>query len=111
MKEEAKPAVNGAMPDKLIADILDTVEAREIIKVFRLLRQIRLELPQPRDRLNSVWFDPDCLVKVDGRAGARTRGSSSDTCGDPIGSAKRPPSCASTAPAPCPSTARSSAST
>ena len=66
MKEEAKPAVNGAMPDKLIADILDTVEAREIIKVFRLFRQIRLELPQPRDRLNSVWFDPDCLVKVDG---------------------------------------------
>ena len=66
MKEEAKPAVNGAMPDKLIADILDTVEAREIIKVFRLLRQIRLELPQPRDRLNSVWFEPDCLVKVDG---------------------------------------------
>ena len=34
MKEEAKPAVNGAMPDKVIADILDAVEAREILKVF-----------------------------------------------------------------------------
>jgi hypothetical protein len=67
MKEEAKPAVNGAMPDKLIADILDTVEAREILKVFRLFAQIRLELPEPRDRLNSVWFDPDRLVRVDGQ--------------------------------------------
>jgi hypothetical protein len=66
MKEEAKPAVNGAMPDKVISDILDAVEAREILKVFRLFSQIRLELPQPRHRLNSVWFEPDCLVKVDG---------------------------------------------
>jgi hypothetical protein len=66
MKGEAKPAVNGAMPDKVISDILDAVEAREILKVFRLFAQIRLELPQPRDRLNSVWFEPDCLVKVDG---------------------------------------------
>ena len=67
MKEEAKPAVNGTMPDKLIANILDTVEAREILKVFRLFAQVRLEFPRPRARLNSVWFDPDCLVKVDGQ--------------------------------------------
>jgi hypothetical protein len=67
MKEEAKPAVNGAMPDKLIADILDTIEAREVLKVFRLFAQIRLELRQLRARLNSVWFDPACLVKVDGQ--------------------------------------------
>jgi hypothetical protein len=66
MKEEAKPDVNGTMPDKVISDILDAVEAREILKVFRLFAQIRLELPQPRDRLNSVRFEPDCLVKVDG---------------------------------------------
>jgi hypothetical protein len=54
------------MPDKVISDILDAVEARETLKVLRLFAQIRLELPQPRNRLNSVWFDPDCLVKVDG---------------------------------------------
>jgi hypothetical protein len=66
LKEEATPAVNGTMPDKVISDILDAVDAREILKVFRLFAQIRLELPQPRDRLNSVRFEPDCLVKVDG---------------------------------------------
>ena len=66
MKEEAKPAVNGAMPDKVISDILDAVEAREILKVFALFRQVRLELAQPRHRLNSVWFDPNYMVKIDG---------------------------------------------
>jgi hypothetical protein len=66
MKEEATPAVNGAMPDKVISDILDAVEAREILKVFALFRQVRLELAQPRHRLNSVWFDPDCMVRIDG---------------------------------------------
>ena len=66
MKEEATPAVNGAMPDKVISDILDAVEAREIMNVFKLFRQLRLELGQPRRRLNSVWFDPNYMVRVDG---------------------------------------------
>ena len=66
MKEEATPAVNGAMPDKVISDILDAVEAREIMNVFKLFRQLRRELGQPRRRLNSVWFDPNYMVKIDG---------------------------------------------
>jgi hypothetical protein len=66
MREEATPDVSGAMPDKQIADILDTVEAREITKVFKLFRQICLELARPRARLNSVWFEPNFLVKVEG---------------------------------------------
>ena len=66
MKEEATPAVNGAMPDKVISDILDAVEGREIMNVFKLFRQLRLELGQPRRRLNSVWFDPNYMVRVDG---------------------------------------------
>ena len=65
-REEAQPVLDGAMTDKTIADILDAVEAREILKVLRLFRQIRLELPQPRNRLNTVWFEPDARVKVDG---------------------------------------------
>ena len=64
-REEAQPVLDGAMSDKTIADILDAVEAREILK-GRLFRQIRIELPQPRKRLNSVWFDPDARVMVDG---------------------------------------------
>ena len=66
MKEEATPAVNGAMPDKVISDILDAVEAREIMNVFKLFRQLRLELGQPRRRLSSIWFDPNYMVRVDG---------------------------------------------
>jgi hypothetical protein len=73
MKEEATPAVNGAMPDKVISDILDAVEAREILKVFALFRQVRLELAQPRHRLNSVWFDPDCMVRIDGELDVVTK--------------------------------------
>ena len=65
-REEAQPVLDGTMSDKAIADILDAVEAREILKVLRLFRQIRIELPQPRDRLNTVWFDPDARVMVDG---------------------------------------------
>ena len=56
-REEAQPAIDGRMSDKAIADILDAVEAREILKVLRLFRQIRRELPQPRARLNSVWYE------------------------------------------------------
>ena len=37
--------LDGRMTDKTISDILDTVEAREILKVQRLFRQIRNELP------------------------------------------------------------------
>jgi hypothetical protein len=65
-REEAQPAIDGRMSDKAIADILDAVEAREILKVLRLFRQIRRELPQPRARLNSVWFDPDARIMVAG---------------------------------------------
>jgi hypothetical protein len=66
MKQEATPAVNGAMPDKVISNILDAVEAREIMNVFKLFRQLRRELGQPRRGLNSVWFDPAYLVRIDG---------------------------------------------
>jgi hypothetical protein len=65
-REEAQPVLDGTMTDKKIADILDAVEAREILKVLRLFRQIRRELPQPRARLNSVWFDPDARIMVAG---------------------------------------------
>ena len=63
-REEAQPALDGRMSDKTIADILDAVEASEILKVLRLFRQLRRELPQPRVRLNSVWFDPDARVTI-----------------------------------------------
>jgi hypothetical protein len=65
-REEAQPHLDGRMSDKTIASILDAIETREILKVMNLFRQIRRELPQPRARLNSVWFDPDARVKVNG---------------------------------------------
>jgi hypothetical protein len=65
-REEMQPALDGRMSDKTIADILDAVEAREILKVLRLFRQIRLELPLPRARLNSVRFEPDAKVTIGG---------------------------------------------
>jgi hypothetical protein len=65
-REEAQPALDGRMSDRTIAGILDAVEAREILKVLRLFRQIRRELPQPRARLSSVWFDPDARIMVAG---------------------------------------------
>ena len=65
-REEAQPVLDGTMTDKEIANVLDAVEAREILKVLRLFRQIRIELPQPRNRLSTVWFDPDARVMVDG---------------------------------------------
>src|SRR5919106_192026 len=65
-REEALPVLNGAMSDKTIAGILDAVEAREILKVLRLFRQIRIELPQLRNRLSTVWFDPDFKITVAG---------------------------------------------
>jgi hypothetical protein len=65
-REEALPALNGHMSDKTIADLLDAVESREILKVLRLFRQIRCELPLPRARLNSVWYEPDAQVVVGG---------------------------------------------
>jgi hypothetical protein len=72
-REEAQPALDGAMSDKTVADILDAVEAREILKVLRLFRQIRRELPQPRARLNSVWFDPNAKVTVGGEVERQPR--------------------------------------
>ena len=64
-REEAQPALDGTMTDDEIADILDTVDARDILKVLKLFRQIRRELPQSRRRLNRVWFEPDARVTVD----------------------------------------------
>jgi hypothetical protein len=52
------------MTDHAIAAALDAVEAREILQVLILFRQIRRELPQPRARLNSVRFESDAMVKV-----------------------------------------------
>jgi hypothetical protein len=72
-REEAQPAVDGYMSDRTIAGILDAVEAREILKVLRLFRQIRRELPQSRARLNSVWFDPDAKVTVGGEVERQPR--------------------------------------
>jgi hypothetical protein len=39
-REEAQPAVSGWMSDRVISDALDAVEAREILKVLKLFRQI-----------------------------------------------------------------------
>ena len=66
-KEEAKATVNGSMTDKQIAGILDAVEARDILKVIKLFRQVRREFAQPRDRLTSVWFEPNRPVMVNGQ--------------------------------------------
>ena len=63
-REEAQPVLDGAMTDKAIVEILDAVEVREILKVLRLFRKIRIELPQPRARLNSVRFEPDARIMV-----------------------------------------------
>lgn len=65
-REEAQPALDGRMSDKTIASILDAVEAREILKVLRLFRQIRRELPLPRARLTSVSYEPAARVLVGG---------------------------------------------
>jgi hypothetical protein len=65
-RDEAYPQLSGHMSDRAIAAALDAVEAREVLKVLKLFRQIRRELPLPRARLNSVWYEPDALVKVDG---------------------------------------------
>jgi len=72
-REEAQPVLDGAMSDKTIESILDAVEAREILKVLRLFRQIRVELPQPRARLNSVRFEPDATVTVAGQVERQPR--------------------------------------
>lgn len=72
-REEAQPAIDGRMSDQVIADILDAVEAREILKVLRLFRQIRCELPQPRARLNSIWFDPHARVSIAGEVERQPR--------------------------------------
>jgi hypothetical protein len=66
-REDALPAVSGWMTDRAISAALDAVESRETHKVWRLFRQIRRELPHPRRRLNSVWFEPDAMVKVGGQ--------------------------------------------
>jgi hypothetical protein len=66
-KEEAEATVSGGMTDKQITGILDAVEACEILKVIKLFRQVRREYAQPRDRLSSVWFDPDRPVMVNGQ--------------------------------------------
>ena len=63
-REEGQPVVSGCMSDRAISDALDAVEAREILKVLKLFRQIRRELPLSRKRLNSVWFDPHAPVRV-----------------------------------------------
>ena len=65
-REEAQPVLDGRMSDKTIADILDAIEAREILKIQRLFRQIGRELGLPRARLNSAWFDPAARVMVGG---------------------------------------------
>jgi hypothetical protein len=72
-REEAQPVLDGTMSDKKIADILDAVEAREILKVLKLFRQIRIELPQPRKRLSTVWFDSNARVMVDGEVERQPR--------------------------------------
>ena len=72
-REEAQPAIDGRMSDKTIADLLDTVEAREILKVLRLFCQIRRELPQGRVRLNSVLFEPDARVTIGGQVERQLR--------------------------------------
>jgi hypothetical protein len=46
--------------------VLDAIEAREIAKVLKLFRQVRRELSHPRACLNSVWYEPEALVRVDG---------------------------------------------
>jgi hypothetical protein len=66
-KEEAKATMNGGMTDKQIAGILDAVEARDILKVIKLFRQVRREFAHPRDRLTSVCFDPNRPVMVNGQ--------------------------------------------
>lgn len=58
--------LDGRMSDTTIASILDAVEAREILKVLRLFRQIRLELPLARARLSTVSYEPDAPIRVDG---------------------------------------------
>jgi hypothetical protein len=63
-RDEARPDVDGKMTDDEIAARLDAVEAREILKVLMLFRQIGRGFDQPRDRLNSVCFDPEARVKV-----------------------------------------------
>ncbi len=65
-RDDVLPDVNGRMRDSTIATLLDAIEAREIAKIMKLFRQIRREFPQRRTRLNSIWYEPESLVKVDG---------------------------------------------
>jgi hypothetical protein len=72
-REDAQPKVHGRMTDQAIARALDAVEVRETRKVLILLRQIRREFEQPRARLNSVWFEPQWRVVVDGEVSFEPR--------------------------------------
>ena len=108
-REEAQPQLDGRMDDKTIAGILDAVEAREILKVLKLFRQIRRELPQPRARLNCVWFEPDARVNVGGEIERQPRVFVTHSAHR--GCAKRRPCSLSTAPARSTSTDGSSAIT
>jgi hypothetical protein len=66
-QQEAPLGLHGSMSDGTIANVLDAVEAREILQVLKLFLQIRCELNQPRERLNSIWFDPNATVRVQGQ--------------------------------------------
>jgi hypothetical protein len=72
-KEEAVPDVSGHMTDREISDRLDIVDAREIMKVYKLFQQTVREFDQPRDRLNSVGYNPDYTTKVEGEVERQPR--------------------------------------
>ena len=72
-REDARPDVHGRMTDQAIARALDAVEVRETRKVLILFRQICREFERPRARLNSVWFEPQWRVMVDGEVSFEPR--------------------------------------
>ena len=72
-REDAQPKVHGQMTDQAIAKALDGIEVRETRKVLLLLRQLRREFEQSRARLNSVWFEPQWRVVIDGEVSFEPR--------------------------------------
>ena len=61
------------MPDAEVLSRLDALQRSELGAIRAMLAALRNEIEQPRDIAHAVTFNPDCLVKVNGRAERQAR--------------------------------------
>lgn len=66
-EQRRKPSINGGMTDDAITAVLDSLEKTETRNVAQLLRALRTELGVPRAQANTVVFEPNAEVTVNGR--------------------------------------------